>query len=120
MKCCYVELVRMKLGVLNVEPVDEECKLFSSMKTAEAWLLDNGFVYGQRSFFNYPTGDKEWFHVDDIGIEYIDVFIMEMNVDDLTDSKFKNLGEIHRQWLPDFFKKLEENEQEEERIKGKV
>lgn len=48
MKCCYVELVRMKLGVLNVELVDEECKLFSSMKTAEEWLLDNGFVYGQR------------------------------------------------------------------------
>lgn len=39
------------------------------MRLAEEWLTNNGFVYGQRSFFNYPTGDKEWFHKDDIRAE---------------------------------------------------
>lgn len=103
-KYYYVELIRMKIGVLTMEPVDEEVRLFSSICLVEKWLTDNGFIYGQRSFFNYPTGDKEWFHKDDIGMEYVDVVITEMDLDDQTESKFKDLGEIHREWLPKFLK----------------
>lgn len=92
------------------------CKLFSSMKAAEKWLVDNDFVYGQRSFFNYPTGDKEWFHKDDMWMEYIDVFIMKMKVNDLTKSKFKNFCKIHRKCLPDesfsAWKKIEKRKSE--------
>lgn len=80
------------------------------MPLVEEWLTDNGFIYGQRSFFNYPDGDKEWFHKDDISMEYVDVVITEMDLDDQTESKFKNLGEIHREWLPKFLKELEETE----------
>ncbi len=108
MKLYYVELIRMKLGAFEVEPVDKESRLFSSMGKTEKWLVDNGFIYGQRSFFTYPTGDKEWFHKDDMHLEYIDVNIKEMELDDLCDSKFKNLEKIHREWLPRFFKELKE------------
>ena len=114
MKYYYVELIRKKLGVLTMESVDKEFRLFSSILLVEEWLADNGFIYGQRSFFNYPTGDKEWFHKDDISMEYVDVVITEMNLDDRTKSKFKNLGEIHREWLPKFLKELEETESEED------
>ena len=114
MKYYYVELIRKKLKVLDVEPVDKESRLFSSMLLAEEWLADNGFVYGQRSFFDYPTGDKEWFHKDDISMEYVDVVITEMDLDDRTKSKFKNHGEIHREWLPQFLKELGETESEED------
>lgn len=114
MKYYHVELIRMKIGVLTMEPVDEEVRLFSSICLAEKWLTDNGFIYGQRRFFTYPTGDKEWFHKDDLGMEYVDVVITEMNLDDQTESKFKNLGEIHREWLPKFLKELEETGAEED------
>lgn len=51
MKNVYcVELVRMQLKAISVEPVDEELRIFSSIKKAVAWLTNNGFVYGQRSF----------------------------------------------------------------------
>lgn len=113
-KYYYVELIRMKLGPLTVEPADREFRLFSSMLLVEEWLADNGFTYGQRSFFNYPTGEKEWFHKDDISMEYVNVVITEMNLDDQTKSKFKNLGEIHREWLPEFLKELEETESGED------
>lgn len=113
MKYYYVELLRMKQGVLTMESVDKEFRLFSSMVLVEEWLADNGFIYGQRRFFNYPSGDKEWFHKDDISIEYVDVVITEMNLDDQTKSKFKNLGEIHREWLPKHLNQLEETESEE-------
>lgn len=103
MKNYYVKLVRMKLGMLSVEPVDEEIRLFSTLEEVEKWLTANGFVYGQRTFFDYPTGDQEWFHKDDIRQEYIDVILMEIDVDDLSESKFKNLGEIHREWLNGIF-----------------
>lgn len=113
-KYYYVELIRMKLGVLSMEPVDEEFRLFSSMRLVKKWLTDNGFIYGQRSFFNYPTGDREWFHKDDISMEYVDVIITKMNLDDRAESKFKSLGEIHREWLPKFLKELEEAKSEED------
>jgi len=71
----YVKLVRMKIGVLTMEPADEEARLFSTMCLAEKWLTDNGFIYGQRRFFNYTSGGKEWFHKDDMSIEYVDVVI---------------------------------------------
>lgn len=93
-----------------MKPVDEEARLFSSMRMAEEWLTDNGFIYGQRRFFNYPTGDKEWFHKDDISAEYVNVVITEMKLDDQEESKFKNLAEIHKEWLPKFLKELEETE----------
>lgn len=115
MKFCYVKLVRMKLSVLCVEPVDEELRLFSSMEKAETWLVNNDFVYGQRSFFNYPSDDKEWFHKDDMPLEYIDVNLIEMNMDDLSESKFKNLKGIHREWLPQFLKDMEEDVSPEDR-----
>ena len=108
MKCYYVELTRMKLGVLTMEPVDEEFRLFSSKRLVKKWLADNGFIYGQRSFFNYPTGAREWFHKDDVGVEYVDVVITKMKLDDRAESKFKNPEEIHREWLPKFLKELEE------------
>lgn len=76
----------------------------------EKWLTDNGFIYGQRRFFNYPTGDKEWFHKDDICMEHVDVVITEMDLDNQAESKFKNLEEIHREWLPKFFKEMEAEE----------
>lgn len=47
-------------------------------------------------------------------MEYVNVVITEMNLDDQTESKFKNLGEIHRKWLPKFLKELEETESEED------
>lgn len=102
MKCYFVKLVRMKLVVLTVDPIDEEIRLFSSMKAAETWLADNGFIYGQRSFFNYSKGYKEWFHKDDLSVEYIKVAITEMDIDNLSESKFKNLDEIHKE-LPQEF-----------------
>lgn len=104
----------MRLGVLNMEPVDGEFRLFSSMRLVKKWLTDNGFIYGQRKFFDYPTGDKEWFHKDDISKEYVDVVITKMKLDDRAKSKFKNLGEIHRKWLPKFLKELEETEPEKD------
>lgn len=113
MKYYYVKLIRMKLGVLTMEPVDEEFRLFSSMQLVEEWLTDNDFIYGQRRFFDYPTSGKEWFHKDDIRMEYVEVVITEMNLDDWAESKFKNLGEIHREWLPKFLKELGEARAEE-------
>lgn len=47
-------------------------------------------------------------------MEYVDVVITKMNLDDQTKSKFKNLEEMHREWLPKFLKELEEAESEEE------
>ena len=35
MKLYYVELIRMKLGAFEVEPVDKESRLFSSMGKTE-------------------------------------------------------------------------------------
>lgn len=62
MKNVYcVELVRMQLKAISVEPVEEESRIFSSIKKAVAWLTNNGFVYGQRSFFSYPEDEKECF-----------------------------------------------------------
>ncbi len=89
-------------------------RLFTYSSLAEKWLTDNGFIYGQRRFFNYPAGDKEWFHKDDMSMEYVDVVITELNLDDQTESKFKNFGEIHREWLPKFLKGLEETGAEED------
>lgn len=106
MKVYYVELVMMKLGPFTMDPVDEESRLFSSMEKAEEWLTSNGFVYGQRSFFYYRTDGKEWFHKDDVDLEYVNVDIIEMDMDDLSESKFKNLEEIHREWLPEFCKEV--------------
>lgn len=60
MKVFYVNLSRMKLRAVIVEPVDREIRLFSSMEKAETWLVKNGFVYGQRSFFDYPSDGREW------------------------------------------------------------
>lgn len=110
MECYYVELVRMKIGTWKMECVEEEARLFSTMGAAQAWFQNNGFVYGQRSFFNYPEGGKEWFHKDDIHLEYIDVTITEFHVDDMTESKFKDLGRLHREWLPEFFKEITDDE----------
>ena len=59
MEYYYVKLVRMKIGVLTMEPADEEARLFSSMCLAEKWLTDNGFIYGQRRFFNYTSGGRK-------------------------------------------------------------
>lgn len=100
----HVKLIRMKLCGITVEPVGEEVRLFSSKEKAETWLVGNGFVYGQRRFFNYdPADTKEWFHQDDIAMEYIDVDITEMDIDDLSESEFKYLNEIHREWLSESF-----------------
>lgn len=104
MKCCYVKLIRKRIGTLMMETVDEEARLFSTMEAAHTWLKDNGFVYGQRDFFNYSKGGMEWLHKDDISLEYIDVTIEEMDVDDMANSKFKNLKDLHREWLPEFLK----------------
>lgn len=117
MKYFYVELIRMKIRAITVEPVDEESRLFSSLSLAEEWLTNNGFIYGQRSFFDYPDGDKEWFHKDDISIEYVDVVITEIDLDDQTESKFKNLGKTHRKWLPKFLGE-EETDSEEGQIRN--
>ena len=114
MEYYYVKLVRMKIGVLTMEPADEEARLFSSMCLAEKWLTDNGFIYGQRRFFNYTSGGKEWFHKDDMSMEYVGVVITELNLDNQTESKFKNLGKIHREWMPKFLKGLEETGAEED------
>ena len=105
MKNVYcVELVRMQMKVISVEPVDEELKIFFSIRKAIVWLRNNGFVYGQRSFFNYPEDEKEWFHKDDIWAEYVDVAIIEIRVNDLSESIFKNLKEIHSKCLPRDFR----------------
>lgn len=106
MKYYYVELTRMQIGSIRMEPVDEEVRLFSSMRLVKKWLKHNGFIYGQRSFLNYPDGDKEWIHKDDIALEFVNVDITKMKLDDQKKSKFKNLGEIHREWLPKFLKDL--------------
>lgn len=108
-----VELVRMKIGVISHEPVDVEVRLFSSMHLVEKWLMENGFIYGQRRFFNYPTGDKEWFHKDDLAVEYVNVDISKMKLDDKKKSKFRDLEKIHREWLPGFLEELNETEEEE-------
>lgn len=106
MKVCYVNLVRKKHGTLTMESIDEELRMFSSMEKAETWLLNNGFTYGQRSFFRYPENDKEWIHKDDIIWEYIQVEIKEIDIDDLSESKFKNLNELHKEWLPEFLEQF--------------
>lgn len=46
-------------------------------------------------------------------MKYVDVVITVINLDDWAESKFKNLGEIHREWLPKFLKELEEAKEEE-------
>lgn len=51
---------------------------------------------------------------DDISMEYVNVVITEMNLDDQAESKFRNLGEIHREWLPEFLRELEVTESEED------
>lgn len=110
MRSYYVKLTRMKLAVISVEPVDEEFRFFSSKKLVENWLANNGFIYGQRSFFNYPTGYKEWYHKDDLPMEYVDVDIIKIRFDDFTESKFKNLNEIHPEWMQKLLKELKETE----------
>lgn len=110
MRSYYVKLTRMKLAVISVEPVDEEFRFFSSKKLVENWLANNGFIYGQRSFFNYPTGYEEWYHKDDLPMEYVDVDIIKIRFDDFTESKFKNLNEIHPEWMQKLLKELKETE----------
>lgn len=39
-KYYYVEVSRMKIGILTMEPVDEEVRLFSSVYLAQEWLKD--------------------------------------------------------------------------------
>lgn len=75
MKCYYVKLVRVRLDAIFLKTYDDEVRLFSSMDKVEMWLIANGFVYGQRDFFDYPTGDGEWFHRDDMAMERVDVII---------------------------------------------
>lgn len=57
-KYFYVKSVRMKQKAVTIEPFDDEIRLFSSIEAVETWLMNNGLVYGQRKFFNYPMGDK--------------------------------------------------------------
>lgn len=49
-----------------------------------------------------------------MSMEYVDVVITELNLDNQTESKFKNLGKIHREWMPKFLKGLEETGAEED------
>lgn len=105
MKNVYcVELVRMQMKVISAEPVDGELRIFSSIFKAIAWLKNNGFIYGQRSFFDYPENEKEWFHQDDIWVNYVDATIIKMRVNDLSESIFKNFKEIHSKCLPRDFR----------------
>lgn len=110
MKNVYcVELVRIQLKGISGEPVERELRIFFSIFKAVSWLKNNGFVYGQRSFFDYPENEKEWFHRDDIGINYVDVNIIKMRVNDFSESIFKNLKEIHSKCLSKYLKDFVED-----------
>lgn len=88
--CYHVTLTKMEVVGVTVEPVDREVRLFSSKESAERWLADNDFVYGQRRFLNYPAGYREWFHRDDIAMDRINVTITKIYLDDITEPKIKH------------------------------
>lgn len=72
----------IKQGVTHFEVKREDIRIFSEKDKAEQWLTHNGFIYGQRDFFNYPTNDKEWFRQDEKMQDRIDVVLEEIKVDD--------------------------------------
>lgn len=79
-----VTLTKMEQGVLFMEPTKEENRLFSSINKATRWLTDNGFLYGQRYFLNYPDDDNEWYHKDDTYMEFVSVRITKMLINDFS------------------------------------
>ena len=85
-----VELRMMCLHVIRVEEEEREVRLFSSIEKSNEWLLDNGFYLGQRDFFRYRDNRKEWVHRNDKSWHYIDVHIFEYELDDLSDSEYKD------------------------------
>ena len=73
------------------ETVVSEERIFSSRKEAESWLFKNGFRIGQRCFLKYsPEDGCEWIRRDDVYWNYIDVTIQEYELDDYSNSIFKN------------------------------
>ncbi len=79
-----LKMQRMKMGIIQFEMKGEEIRVFSDKEKAEEWLMHNGFIHGQRSYFQYPENDKEWFHQKEKMQDRIDVVLEEVEVDDFS------------------------------------
>ena len=77
--------------VVNIvvdKPVSTEVRLFSSRKKAERWLLDNYFYLARRRYFK---GDPlDWCHEGEELWDRIDVDIEKYEIDDESDSVFRD------------------------------
>ncbi|WP_296118568.1 hypothetical protein [uncultured Eubacterium sp.] len=90
MKVYYLKLTRKKAGILFAQPTDTEVRVFSSIEKMEEWLLQNDFIYGQMDFFKYDEGEREWCKKNATWQEFIVTEIFEMELDDLSESKFSD------------------------------
>ncbi len=89
-----VKIIRNKLRVVFVEPVDTYIKIFSSKEKAEDWLVQKGFVYGKHRYFQ-DTGESYWFNQSDVEIDYTIVDLQQMEVDSDEESWVDNLTFRH-------------------------
>ena len=96
-----VELIMMYPGVLNYEPKDKEVRAFSTKKQAEQWLMNNGFCYGRRFNYMYEGSEGEWLHKNETYWHYIEVRFHTYELDDISDSKFKNYKIETPKWFYD-------------------
>ena len=74
-----LKLSLMRENMISVKPVDEDYRCFSDIDHAEKWLLANGFEFKHRDF--YEGDEKEWCHKYDESWDFIEVDIIEADID---------------------------------------
>ena len=79
---CVVILTLMKAGAVVMQAADEELRIFSSEEKAKAWLQQNDFFWGRRSFLKYDEGVYEWMQQYDRWDKYTNVQVLEVEIDD--------------------------------------
>ena len=88
-KAYVVSLQHKKSGSLNIECTDSYETVFSSKETAEKWLADKGFTYGECVYFK-KTGKPYWFHQNDTATDYVEVAIRELDIDSTANGTWIN------------------------------
>ena len=83
-----VILTLMKAGVVMMQKADEQMRIFSSEDKACCWLKKNGFFLGRRSFLTYKDDAYEWMQQYDRWDKYINVTLMQIDIDDFDDLEF--------------------------------
>ena len=91
-------LKRTKPGPLTMMATETEKRAFSTRRSAELWLKDNGFFKGRRSWFNYKNDYWDWCREDERSWDFIDVEVEEYDLDLDADSRFKDFHHGPAPW----------------------